>query len=412
MSQKAVIRNADSKAPRYPPHQNPDRESFPGKEPEGCNRRRVKRRKKNRHPEVEPRRSDTNHRFIPHEITSFRSILQFKKSVPCFIGSPWMRDESILTGKSQFVCNSCVIPAGVPFGASGGSPGTFSRFRCLIYCARCQYHSELDARAELTDYPSMKLESEMSVRPLDKGRILSLFILLLPLACIVSTSCNRSSAASTPPERNTKRGTTVHNPMLDSDEDGLPDGAELRTASERENFRRWFTAIAESQFYRVSDTWVESQQDCAGLVRFSLREALRQHDRAWMKAFGEFDAPVAPDPRAAKLTDSVLGERLFRTTFGAFKESELTDETFSEFADARTLKNFNVNFVGRDRRLARSGDLLFFHQPWVQSYPFHVMIFLGEARDASEAQATGWFITPGQEPPQQPIKPGLDPGPG
>ena len=233
----------------------------------------------------------------------------------------------------------------------------------------------------------MKREFEMSVRPRDNGRILSLF--LIPLLSLFALSCDRLSAASntrTPP-----RASTAVNPMVDADEDGIPDVAELRSENERENFRRWFVAIAESQFYRVSDAWVTSQQDCAGLVRFALRESLRPHDRGWMKAFAEFEAPVAPDARKTRLSDSLLGEKLFRTSFGVFKETDLSDGTFSEFADARTLKNFNVNFVGRNRGLARPGDLLFFHQPWVQSYPFHVMIFLGEAREESEG-ASDWVV--------------------
>src|SRR5688572_28825142 len=38
----------------------------------------------------------------------------------------------------------------------------------------------------------------------------------------------------------------------DSDHDGIPDFAELRTFEDRESFRRWFTAIAEVQFYQLS----------------------------------------------------------------------------------------------------------------------------------------------------------------
>src|SRR5207248_10981087 len=68
-----------------------------------------------------------------------------------------------------------------------------------------------------------------------------------------------------------------------------------------------------------------------------------------------------------------------------------SDGTFSEFADARTLKDFNSTFVSRDRREARPGDLLFFHQPWVQKYPYHVMIYLGRARVDAEG-ASDWVV--------------------
>src|SRR6476620_8860871 len=41
--------------------------------------------------------------------------------------------------------------------------------------------------------------------------------------------------------------------LIDSDNDGIPDSAELRTFQNRDNFRRWFTAISEIQFYQLSD---------------------------------------------------------------------------------------------------------------------------------------------------------------
>ena len=40
------------------------------------------------------------------------------------------------------------------------------------------------------------------------------------------------------------------------------------------------------QFYRISDQWNGEQRDCAGLVRFAWREALRRHDRAWLQKRG------------------------------------------------------------------------------------------------------------------------------
>ena len=181
----------------------------------------------------------------------------------------------------------------------------------------------------------------------------------------------------------------------DSDADGIPDRAELRSFNDRENFRRWFTAVAETQFYRASGEWNAEQRDCAGLVRFAWREALRRHDRAWLRRMGAEYDQLAPDVRAYDLAGGPLGEKLFRTAHGPFKESDLRAAVFSEFADARTLKDFNSVFVGRDRREARPGDLLFFHQPWSQNYPYHVMLFLGAARHADageDASADDWVV--------------------
>jgi uncharacterized protein len=179
--------------------------------------------------------------------------------------------------------------------------------------------------------------------------------------------------------------------LLDSDNDGIPDVVELRTYQDRDSFRRWFTSVAEIQFYQLSEQWNAEQRDCAGLARFAIREALRRHDRIWFQKMGPGYETVASDVGEFNLDNNPLGEKIFRTDFGSFHESDLRNGRFSEFADARSLKNFNGFFVTRDRRQAQPGDLLFFYQPWVQKSPYHVMIFLGPARVAPNG-AQDWVV--------------------
>ena len=179
--------------------------------------------------------------------------------------------------------------------------------------------------------------------------------------------------------------------LIDSDNDGIPDVVELRTFQDRDSFRRWFTAIAETQFYQLSDQWNAEQRDCAGLARFAMREALRHHDRIWFQKMGSAYQTVAPDVKSFDLDHNAFGEKIFRTDFGSFAETDIRNDRFSEFADARTLKNFNVVFVSRDRREAQPGDLLFYYQPWFQKFPYHVMIFLGQARIANNG-AQDWVV--------------------
>ncbi|MFN2578300.1 MAG: DUF1175 family protein [Pyrinomonadaceae bacterium] len=179
--------------------------------------------------------------------------------------------------------------------------------------------------------------------------------------------------------------------LIDSDNDGIPDVEELRTYQDRDSFRRWFTAIAEIQFYQLSDQWNAEQRDCAGLARFAIREALRRHDRAWFQKMGPGYETVAPDVGELNLDNNPLGEKIFRTDFGSFQENDLRNGRFSEFADAKSLKNFNSTFITRDVRQAQAGDLLFFYQPWVQKFPYHVMIFLGPARIAPDG-AQDWVV--------------------
>src|SRR3984893_5066722 len=179
--------------------------------------------------------------------------------------------------------------------------------------------------------------------------------------------------------------------LIDSDNDGVPDVAELCTFQDRVSFRRWFTAIAEIQFYQLSDQWNAEQRDCAGLVRFAMREALRRHDRGWFQKMGRGYETVASDVAGFDLDKNPLGEKIFRTDFGSFHESDLRNGRFSEFADGRTLKNFNSVFVSRDRREAQPGDLLFFYQPWVQKFPYHVMVVLGSPHNAPNG-ARDWVV--------------------
>ncbi len=231
----------------------------------------------------------------------------------------------------------------------------------------------------------------------------STICLLSGALCLMQLACGGASRAHAPaalaPSPASERGVSGAGVpdarvlgSVDADDDGIPDRAELRSYDDRENFRRWFTALAETQFYETSKQWNAEQRDCAGLVRFSWREALRTHDRPWLRRMGDAYETVAPDVRAYTLErGSPLGERLFRTRPGAFQESDLKDDTFSEFADARTLKEFNAEFVSRDRGRAEAGDLLFFHQPWAGRYPYHVMIYLGAAREASEG-ANDWAV--------------------
>jgi uncharacterized protein len=227
-----------------------------------------------------------------------------------------------------------------------------------------------------------------------------LLLLALSLAILISFSLARTrkaDSASTIHATEPAKGdslasrSAIHPLALDSDTDGIPDEAELQASSDRESFRAWFTLIAEGQYYQQSKDWNAEQKDCAGLVRFAWREALRRHDRAWFQKMGPAYQAIAPDVKRYQLEHGPLGEKLFRTNFGSFKDGDLSNGAFSEFADARSLKSFNTKFISRDRHYAQPGDLLFFYQPWVQKFPFHVMVFLGDSK-LSKERANDWVV--------------------
>ena len=224
------------------------------------------------------------------------------------------------------------------------------------------------------------------------GLLLCLSLVLVVYFALGRIGNRNNASVSHKPIPSTQPAKTNSNAVsLDSDNDGIPDSAELQSYSDRENFRRWFTLIAEGQFYRQSLDWNAEQRDCSGLVRFAWREALRRHDRPWFQKMGPGYQAVAADVGRYSLDSSPLGEKLFRTNFGSYKEGDLSSGSFSEFADARSLKSFNAKFISRDRQQARPGDLLFFYQPWVQKFPYHVMIYLGDSKLSRET-STDWVV--------------------
>lgn len=214
--------------------------------------------------------------------------------------------------------------------------------------------------------------------------------LLFVFANLISSSCSSNSTEAQAP-REKSHGVSKRALFDDSNRNGIPDGAELRSYEDRSNFRDWFTAIAEMQFYKQTESWNPEQRDCSGLVRFAWREALRKHDTLWFQKMGAEYESVAPDVAAFDLEKGVLKERIFRTKDGLFNMSDLTDGTFREFADAGTLMKYNAVSIGKDRSQLKPGDLIFYYQPFVQKYPYHVMIYLGKARTNNEG-ARDWVV--------------------
>ncbi len=173
----------------------------------------------------------------------------------------------------------------------------------------------------------------------------------------------------------------------DSYSDGTPDFLRLHTTQDRQAFRAWFTTIAEAQATQPPAELPPEINDCAALLRFAYREALHAHDETWLS--GHALQSAAPSIRQYTYPQSPLGANLFRVRPGPFLPADLNNGSFAQFADAQTLMQDNTHLVGRDLRLARPGDLIFYRQldqdspydvPGVTRYhsPFHSMIFCGE----------------------------------
>ena len=135
--------------------------------------------------------------------------------------------------------------------------------------------------------------------------------------------------------------------FADSFGDGTPDFLRLHDATDRAAFRGWFTLLAESQYFRGTKLPREID-DCAGLLRFSYREALRRHDSVWLSAMSLPVPSGSGEVRQYTYPHTRVGAAMFRVQDGSFAVSDLSDGAFAEFADAKTLWRDNTYSVGRD----------------------------------------------------------------
>jgi len=160
----------------------------------------------------------------------------------------------------------------------------------------------------------------------------------------------------------------------DIDEDGFPDEAELFSEDDREAFRGWFIRIAEAQFLKRSSGWQDAQRDCAGLIRYAYREAMKEHDAQWLARSGIGIDKNIPDIRRFHYPAvPVLGDRIFKQKAGG----ALDASTFGTFADAETLVTHNAGFVSRNVSDAKKGDILFFRIVSGGRNQYHSMIVAG-----------------------------------
>ncbi len=179
----------------------------------------------------------------------------------------------------------------------------------------------------------------------------------------------------------------------DSFGDGTPDFLRLTDPADQAAFRQWFTLIADYQAIRPKSEIPVEITDCAGLLRFSYREALKRHDDSWFISTG-IEVPALPgEIRAWRYPNSPLGAALFRVRPGSFEAADAANGAFAQFADAKTLVERNAYFVSRDVREAQPGDLLFYRQ-FGQSSPWHSMIVTRAGAQATVVYDTGTDQSP------------------
>jgi uncharacterized protein YfaT (DUF1175 family) len=152
---------------------------------------------------------------------------------------------------------------------------------------------------------------------------------------------------------------------------GTPDLLRLDDARDRDVFRRWFAFLAEVQYFSPAAERPGEIVDCAALVRYAYREALRRHDTEWATSAHLPVVPAFDSVRKYNFPRTPVGPALFRLDGGAF----------GQFADAETLQRFNTFFLARHMQGAQRGDLIFFRRVNGR-VTFHTMIFIGASQVA------------------------------
>jgi uncharacterized protein len=171
----------------------------------------------------------------------------------------------------------------------------------------------------------------------------------------------------------------------DSRRDGTPDFLRLDSPADRSAFRRWFTFLAEAQYFQPPESRPAEIDDCAALIRYAYRETLHAHDSAWTQTARLPLVPAFESPGKYEFPYTPLGAALFRVTPGPFRAADLAPysgaSAFAQFADAKTLWRYNTHLVSRELNRAEPGDILFYRQLH-ESEPdtYHSMIFLGSSQ--------------------------------
>jgi uncharacterized protein YfaT (DUF1175 family) len=184
--------------------------------------------------------------------------------------------------------------------------------------------------------------------------------------------------------------------LRDTAQDGTPDFLRLDDERDRQAFRRWFTWLAEAQYFQPSAAWpaeiAAEIKDCAALIRYAYREALHAHDTAWAATNQTLPAPTFDSVAKYRYPFTPLGAALFRVRQGAFEAPDLASGAFAQFADVRTLYRLNAHPVSRVLSSAMPGDLLFFRQE-SGAEPYHSMIYLGQSQIRNDGRSYVMYHT-------------------
>lgn len=156
--------------------------------------------------------------------------------------------------------------------------------------------------------------------------------------------------------------------VIDSDSNDFPDILQLSSKDSR-IFQYWFNNI----ILNIANDYMylpDSYQDCAGLIRYAYKEALKPHDQNWLQKTG-FRGKIIEDVSKYNYPNIPF----YETKIFKISENGIEPDSFSDYATARYLIEFNMKYLSKDLKTAENGDILAFFHPEDPEFPYHLMVY-------------------------------------
>lgn len=132
-------------------------------------------------------------------------------------------------------------------------------------------------------------------------------------------------------------------------------------AEQSRRLQAWIAVLIHAQLEQgPSPRW--AHRDCAGLVRFAVAEALREHTPAWRQSMGLRGQRLPPEPGLSSEQVGALRHVWLRA-----------DGSRGAFVTAFDMIRHNSRPISADLHAAQPGDLLFFDLGDAQ----HLMVWMG-----------------------------------
>jgi len=150
-----------------------------------------------------------------------------------------------------------------------------------------------------------------------------------------------------------------------------------------ESFSLWFKSIIINIF-KENIKVPESYSDCAGIIRYAYKESLKKHDQEWISK-NNFKSNIYNDVGKYNYPDiPFIKEKIF-----LIDKNIREINSYSNFASARYLIEYNMKNIGKNIDNAVSGDILAFFHPYDIDFPYHLMVYIQQKENNYVIYHTG-----------------------